>query len=334
MAVRRREPFMEARRAVDDATHQQPDALDVGFGSRHLPTDLAGVDHDDAVGERKDLLELVGDQQDGDPAVGSGAQTLADELDRSDVETAARLGGDQHGRFGSQLASEHDPLLIAAGQRREQGVWTGAVDAEFGDQLLRSASPGWAIDAGEPGTAAELGEGKVVGDAEGQNAPGIVAILGDQSDPGSTHCPGTARRHDAAPDLDGAGGEREQAAQDVGELGLSVALDAGDADDLAGMHVEGQVIEDHSAMDRHGGCGDAQCRRACLDHGRHGLVDGGGLDEAERQRLAPKRDGPSDHRLGERPTRRHRGSTSRRPPGHGAGSSRCRWRGESRRACG
>ncbi len=45
----------------------------------------------------------------------------------------------------------------------------------------------------------------------------------------------------------------EQAAEHVGELGLAVALDAGDADDLAGVHVERQVVED--------GAGRARTRR-------------------------------------------------------------------------
>src|SRR5262245_7496096 len=112
-----------------DAAHQQADALDVRLGAGQLAADPASMDHHDAVGQREDLLELVGDQQHGDAPIGGGAQTLADELDRPDVEPAARLRGDEHGRLGGELAGEDDALLVAARQRGERGVGADAVDA-------------------------------------------------------------------------------------------------------------------------------------------------------------------------------------------------------------
>ena len=77
-----------------------------------------------------------------------------------------------------------------------------------------------------------------------------MAVLGDQPDPSITHRSGPPGRHGDAAHLDSSRVEGEQAAEDIGELGLAVALDAGDADDLAGVHVEGQVVENGPTVER------------------------------------------------------------------------------------
>ena len=80
-----------------------------------------------------------------------------------------------------------------------------------------------------------------------EHAAGVVAVLGDQPDAGRRPSPRPARsapREPSTSTLPASSGE--QAAEHVGELGLAVALDAGDADDLAGVDVERQVVEDRA----------------------------------------------------------------------------------------
>ena len=63
---------------------------------RVLADDLALVDDEDPVGEREDLLELEGDEEDRAALVPLLDEAPVDELDRADVEAARRLGSDQH----------------------------------------------------------------------------------------------------------------------------------------------------------------------------------------------------------------------------------------------
>ena len=48
-------------------------------------------------------------------------------------------------------------------------------------------------------------------------------------------------------EADGSGAGRPQADEQLDQLGLAVALDAGDADDLALVQVEGHVVEQPAA---------------------------------------------------------------------------------------
>ena len=279
-----------------------------------LAADAAGVDHDDAVGEGEDLLELVGDQQHGDASVGGGAQALADELDRPDVEPAARLGGDEHGRLGGELAGEHDALLVAARQRRERGVRPDAVDAELGDQLLGAPPPLAAVDAGQRPAAAEVVEREVLGDAQPEHAPGIVAVLGDQPDAGGGHRPGPAGRHGDAVDLD--------ACRRRGRARLP-STSASSAWPLPSTPATPTISPAWTSSERRSSTARVRARVATASvirsvggpaAGRRGdrvrPSDVGCLDDPEGQRLVAQRHRPPDHRLGQRAgvgvVRRHR----------------------------
>ncbi len=128
-----------------------------------------------------------------------------------------------------------------------------------------------------------------------------MAVLGDQPDAGIGHRPGSPRRDGDAIDLDAALVEVEEAAEHVGELGLSVALDAGDTDDLAGVDLEREPIEHPPSVQRRDGIGDPQ--RRCGHRCRRGdRFDRGCrlLDDPEGERLVAQRHRPTDHRLGQR----------------------------------
>ena len=80
--------------------------------------DLALVDDEDPVGERQDLVELEGDEQDGAALVPLLDEAAVDELDRADVEAAGRLRRDEDARVARDLARDDHLLLVAARERR------------------------------------------------------------------------------------------------------------------------------------------------------------------------------------------------------------------------
>ena len=94
-----------------------------------------------------------------------------------------------------------------------------------------------AIDAKPPGDVGAA-EREVVGDRRVEHEPAVLAILGDVREPGVEPRARRrrARRRDrrrwTSPACAHEPGDRER------ELALAVAVDAGDADDLAGAHRE------------------------------------------------------------------------------------------------
>src|SRR4051794_11729794 len=97
------------------AGHREAE-LFLGRRRRELADDPALVDDEDSVREREDLLELERDEEDGSAGVALLHEAAVDELDRAHVQTARRLGGDQHLRVAVDLAGENDLLLVAARQ--------------------------------------------------------------------------------------------------------------------------------------------------------------------------------------------------------------------------
>src|SRR3954447_18120189 len=70
--------------AAAAARHGEPE-LRLGRARGELADDLALVDHEDAVGERQDLLQLERDELDAAPGVALLDEAAVDELDRADV---------------------------------------------------------------------------------------------------------------------------------------------------------------------------------------------------------------------------------------------------------
>src|SRR5581483_11914746 len=98
------------------AGHREAELL-LGRGRRELADDATLVDHEDAVREGEDLLELQRDEEHRASRVALLDEAAVDELDRADVEAARRLRRDQHLRIAVDLACEDDLLLVPAGQR-------------------------------------------------------------------------------------------------------------------------------------------------------------------------------------------------------------------------
>ena len=105
-------------------------------GRRHLD-DLPGVHQRHLVRHPRHHAEVVGDQQQPQPAL--ALQVLEQGQDLcldGDVQRGGRLVGDEEVRLGRQRHRDHDPLLLAAGQPERV-----LVDAAFGFGDAHAAQP-------------------------------------------------------------------------------------------------------------------------------------------------------------------------------------------------
>ena len=126
---RNREPARLLQPPLDPDAHRgappaisSPISSTVGGAGIDLAGDPPLVEDDDAVGEREHLVEVLADQQHGDVELRGVAKVVVNVLDRADVETARRRGGDQHARRARELAAEHDLLQVAAGELARRDV--------------------------------------------------------------------------------------------------------------------------------------------------------------------------------------------------------------------
>src|SRR3954462_10014393 len=87
--------------------HEQADLLDVRLPGGELAEDATLVHHDDPVGEREDLVEVLSDQEDADAGLRRLPQVPVDGLDRADVQSARRRGRHEQRRVAGKLAREH-----------------------------------------------------------------------------------------------------------------------------------------------------------------------------------------------------------------------------------
>ena len=101
-------------------------------------------------------------------------------------------------------------------------------------------------------------EREVLGEAEVEDEPAPLAVLGDVTEPLVDVVARVAPREVLAAHDHTAGLDLAQPGERVDQLRLAVAVDAGDADDLPGAHLEGDVahgrepplVEDGEVLDR------------------------------------------------------------------------------------
>ena len=109
-------------------------------GGGGLVDDLALADDEDPVGETEHLLDLAGDDHDGDAAVGQRTDQLVDLGAGADVDAAGGLVEQQHPAVAQQPPGQHDLLLVAAGQGAHRAGDAVGTYVEAGGQLGRPAS--------------------------------------------------------------------------------------------------------------------------------------------------------------------------------------------------
>ncbi len=214
--------------------------LGVEFGD-----DLAVEHHEQPVGECHHLVEFGRDDQHGGAAVTLLDDPGVDVLDRADVDPAGRLRCDDEIDVATELASGDHLLLVAARQRRQFDVDAGRADVVLLDQfdgVIVSCAPVH-DDAVRIRLVVVRVEHDVLAHGEAEHQPTALAVLGDVGDARSVHL---ARRRGGevlALDPDVAGEWRAEPSDRLDEFGLTVALDTGDPDDLAGPDLELDTLD-------------------------------------------------------------------------------------------
>ena len=113
----------------------RPTRSTVAASTRQIGDDAAAIHHRDAVGELKQLFEVLADQKHAPPPARSCQELAVDEFGCADVDAARRLGGEQDSRVARELAGEERLLQVAAGQCRGARFWPGGADVEARDLL-------------------------------------------------------------------------------------------------------------------------------------------------------------------------------------------------------
>ena len=106
---------------MKEATNGSLGSCDELAGSADLAK-TAVDDHADALGQRGGVLEVVGDEQDGDAEPSEEVVQLRPDVGLGvGVERGERLVEQQHVRVARERARERDPLALAAGEIRRPG---------------------------------------------------------------------------------------------------------------------------------------------------------------------------------------------------------------------
>ena len=141
IATRRIEPGAERlRRAVQAAWASQRNrgppssgrAADGDIFPGHRLRYAAAIDHGDAVGERQHLVEIIGDEEHAGAALARLKQMLMHIGDRTDIQAARRLAGEDEARFA---APSRGPGSASACCRR-----TAAASRPAGQGIARRTS--------------------------------------------------------------------------------------------------------------------------------------------------------------------------------------------------
>ena len=211
---------------------------------------MSVIDDRDAVGNIHDLIQLKGDEQDGDALVALPDQHFVHILDRADVQAAGGLDGDQEFGLLGDLTADDDLLLVAAGQAAGQ-LGTAVLRTHIVglDQLLRKGPHLFSVDPParrELIRAVFLHDGIFI-DGKAQDQAVLVAVRRN-----GRHTAVDAVLGIFVLDLLSAENDLALALFEVvdrlHELLLAVAVDAGDADDLAAPHLQIEILDSVDAL--------------------------------------------------------------------------------------
>ena len=215
------------------AAHQAADFLEIGVVRDQIGDDVAAIHHEDAVRKREDLIEIRGNDEDAPAAVAHLDEDSMDGLDCPDVDAARWLFRDDEPRPPRQLARKLKLLLVAAGERSGQCHVGCAAHVELADQLARPPLRRIRQQDGPTRKGLQMAEGKVLPDLASQGEADALAVRRNIGEPGVAALPGLQMSHLPSADRHGPCDRAPQAGDAFDELVLTVALHAGESDDLA-----------------------------------------------------------------------------------------------------
>ena len=187
-------------------------------------------------------------------AVAHAHQLGVDHLDRADVDTPGRVLGDDQRGLARQFPANDELLLVAARHGGCERAGTADLDLVALDQRLREPHHRGAIEKGAARERADVvapGVG-VFRHRRAQRKPDALPVLGDVAEAGQPARADVERLDPPSCQFDRSAGHRPQPGDRLDQIGLAIAADAGDADDLTLPDIESE------RSDLRAGAGDAQ----------------------------------------------------------------------------
>ena len=231
------------------AGHLEADRGHVGIRGGRDPDHPALVQDGDAIRERQDLVQVLGDEEDR----GAGGPALHEQpvgrFHRAHVEPARGLDRDHQARLGVDLAGKDQALDVAAREQAGLGLDRRGGDLVAVLELARGGAGGAHVD--RPAAADRLRpvalHDQVVDQREVGRGPDAGPVLGHVG-----HAPLDRLAYRPVGDVLAADHDpaaaRAEATDDLGQLALAVARDGRDADDLAGADLEVHAAQRRDAL--------------------------------------------------------------------------------------
>ncbi len=194
--------------------------------------------HDHSVAETLQLDCVARRNDDGHAAPGDLAQDAIDLGASTDVHALRRLVGDEDCGVREHCAGHHDLLLIAAGESGYRRLERGGADRELREFTFDRLDLPAMADEGTHGEPVERRQGRVLADVQIDHQPLGQPVGGHVGRVLFARTP----RQVLVPDPDRAR-RLVESGQRAEESALTVPDDAGDADDLALVRGERDVVE-------------------------------------------------------------------------------------------
>ncbi len=223
---------------------------------RDLGDDRAAEDHDGAVADQLDLLELRGVEQDRRAGLGQVAEQDVDLLLGPDVDASRRVEAQHRAHPAGDPTRDRDLLLVAAGQAPNLAA-RSRIDLELGDGTVDHAALGAHVDQPPVGEAGRDRQGDVLAHrALHQQGLGAIGRHVDETRPDGVGR--VAERHGGPVDQQLTAGRPIGSGQDVEQLVLALPFESHDPEHLAGIQVERDVAQLRPGSQP--ACGQPRCR--------------------------------------------------------------------------
>src|SRR3954452_561157 len=203
-----------------------------------LARDRALAHDEHAVGQPEDLGQ-VGRHDDHAEAFGREvADDLVDLGLRPHVDALGGLVEHEHLRLRRQPPGEEHLLLVAARQRRDRLLPRPGAQLQPAEVLIDDRALALLVDDPEARDLVDVSDRGVLADRQLEQQAEVLAVLGQQPEPGPHRAAGVAAAHPLAVDLDLAAVDRVGAEDRAQELAATRAQQPRDAADLAGAPLE------------------------------------------------------------------------------------------------
>src|SRR5262245_16170999 len=161
---------------------QSHDRLFAGLGAVQNAGQIPLVHDGDAIADAKNFFQLAADDDDRRAIGGQLIDQFINLALRADVDSARRLVEDDHLQFTQQPFRQHDLLLIAAAELRNQRLYRRSLDAQLRRHLDGGLAFGGEIDQTAPGVTRQGRQRGVFAHRPARDQSQVSSVFGNQTE--------------------------------------------------------------------------------------------------------------------------------------------------------